>query len=77
MRMNNKERQQKLDIEKWLASEKFGYDKAGGMEWCTHCEYTEYADNKNGGMCTYEPNNKSKYPCATAYNRMRKNKLNK
>ena len=72
MRMNNKERQQKLDIEKWLASEKVGYDKAGGMEWCTYCEWTEYVDNKNGGMCTYEPTSKSKYPCATAYNRMKK-----
>ena len=32
--MTNQERQKLLDEEKWLASEKAGYDKAGGMDWC-------------------------------------------
>lgn len=71
--MTNKERQAKLDEEKWLLSEKLGYDKAGGMDWCTHCECAEYADNKNGGECTYTEDKKNLYPCARAYNRMKKN----
>ena len=74
--ISNKKLQEKLDKEKWLLSEKLGYDKAGGMDWCTHCEFTDYADNKNGGVCTYLECKKNLYPCAKAYNRMKK-KVNK
>ena len=75
--MTNQARQKLLDEEKWLASEKAGYDKAGGMEWCTHCEHTEYADNENGGMCTYIESSTMKFPCAKAYNRMIKHNKGK
>ena len=72
MSITNKERQQKLDVEKWLLSEKLGYDKAGGMDWCTYCIYTQYADNQNGAKCNFIDNGRNGFPCARAYNRMKK-----
>ena len=61
----------KLDDEKWYASQKVGYDLAGAMDWCNYCIYSiECKENKSGKACTF---NKIKgYPCAQAYNKMKK-----
>ena len=68
--MNNVQRQMKLDDEKWYASQKAGKDRAGAMSWCNFCKFQ--SDNK----CSYgnKPTDKIrvKYPCATAYNKMKK-----
>ena len=64
--ISNKERQQKLDVEKWLLSEQLGYDKAGDMDWCVYCEYAD------DGSCTYLECKKNPYPCSRAYNRMKR-----
>ena len=69
--MSNKEKQQKLDIEKWLASEKCGYDRAGSMDWCNYCKAQKQSTIAKGKVfCANKE--KDTTTCATAYNRMRK-----
>ena len=68
--MTNKEKQVKLDNEKWLESEKVGYDKAGEMDWCYYCNH-QFSDLTNNKFkCMYDGD--SYTPCATAYNRMKR-----
>ena len=73
--MTNQERQQKLDVEKWLKSQELGVDNSGVMPWCTYCDFQTY--NGIFGLCTHNGDTKVKYPCAKAYNRMTKNKNGK
>ena len=68
--MSNKEKQQKLDIEKWLASEKCGYDRAGSMDWCNYCKAQKQSIAKGKVFCANKE--KDTTTCATAYNKMRK-----
>jgi hypothetical protein len=68
--MKNKERQKKLDEQKWLESEKEFCDKTGEMPYCFYCLYqTQYLvcqatqeERENGCIC------------AKAYNKMVRNK---
>ena len=68
--MSNKEKQQKLDIEKWLASEKCGYDRAGSMDWCNYCKAQKQYITQGKVFCANKA--KDTTTCATAYNKMRK-----
>ena len=68
--MSNKETQQKLDIKKWLASEKCGYDRAGSMDWCNYCKAQKQSTTKEKVFCANKE--KDSTTCATAYNKMRK-----
>lgn len=77
--MTNSENQRIRDKEKYLESERLGYDKAGDMTWCEFCEFsTTCMSSISGKRCDYGGTSgdfeKVPYPCATAYNRMmRKN----
>ena len=68
--MTKQERQNKLDIEKWCASQKAGYDLAGAMNWCNYCKY------QCSKKCIYGQNPvdkiKVKFPCAAAYAKLEK-----
>ena len=66
--MSNKEKQQKLDIEKWLASEKCGYDRAGSMDWCNYCKAQKQSITQGEVFCANKE--KDTTTCATAYNKM-------
>ena len=68
--MGNKEKQQKLDVEKWLASEKCGYDRAGSMDWCNYCKAQKQSTTQGKVLCANKE--KDTTTCATAYNKMRK-----
>lgn len=68
--MSNKEKQQKLDIEKWLASENCGYDRAGSMDWCNYCKAQKQSITQEKVFCANKE--KDTTTCATAYNKMRK-----
>lgn len=75
--MTNKENQKRLDNKKYLESEAAGFDKAGSMEYCDCCDYQKlHKESKSGKICIhgYHPKNKElhPYPCATAYNRMKR-----
>ena len=75
--MTNLENQKIRDKEKWLESQKVGYDKAGDMGWCRVCEFsTECVTRESGRRCDYGGTTgdfiKVPYPCATAYNRMKR-----
>lgn len=66
--MSNKEKQQKLDIEKWLASEQCGYDRAGSMDWCNYCKAQKRSTTQGKVFCANKA--KDTTTCATAYNKM-------
>lgn len=68
--MTNIERQKKLDKEKWLESEKNGYDMGGCMLHCQYCEYADHTHPTMNGKC-YATQKQRQYQClcATAYNR--------
>lgn len=68
--MTKQERQNKLDIEKWHASQKAGYDLAGAMNWCNYCAYQRKRNCVYGDKPTYK--SRVKFPCATAYAKMEK-----
>ena len=75
--MTNVENQKIRDKEKWLESQKAGYDKAGAMPWCEVCEFSEPCrTSKSGRRCDYGGTTGDfdivPYPCATAYNRMKR-----
>lgn len=66
--MKNKERQKRLDINKWLESEKQGEDMSGAMLYCDACE-----KQRNGYWCgCTQDERETQCLCATAYNRMRR-----
>lgn len=74
--MTNKERQEKLNIEKWKASELAMEDLSGKMLWCgccNKCENESYVDFINGNH-NYCASNQTEIDdlclCAKAYNRM-------
>lgn len=75
--MTNKENQKIRDKEKWVESQSSGYDKAGDMTWCYSCEFsTSCQTSRSGRRCDYGGTTgdyeKVPYPCATAYNRMKR-----
>jgi hypothetical protein len=75
--MTNKEKQKIRDKEKWLESQRVGYDKSGDMLWCGSCEFSQTClTSKSGKRCDYGGTSgdydKVPYPCATAYNRMKR-----
>ena len=75
--MTNKENQKIRDKEKWEESQKVGYDKAGDMPWCGCCEFSTTCNtNPSGKRCDYGGTtgdfDLTPYPCATAYNRMKR-----
>ena len=75
--MKNSENQKIRDKEKWLESQKVGYDKAGSMLWCEACEFSANCKtSKSGKRCDYGGTTGDfenvPYPCATAYNRMKR-----
>ena len=68
--ISNKDLQQQLDKEKWLESEKAGYDKSGDMPYCEHCFYKEL-----DGFCS-QPHKERECNslCAKAYNKSKRKK---
>lgn len=75
--MKNSENQKIRDKEKWLESQKAGYDKAGDMPWCASCEFSATCNtSQSGKRCDYGGTTGDyinvPYPCATAYNRMKR-----
>ena len=68
--MTNKARQKKLDKEKWLESEKNGYDMSGCLWHCQYCEHADHTHPTLYGKCyATQEQRESKCLCATAYNR--------
>lgn len=78
--MTNKQRQEKLNIEKWEASKRVMEDLSGQMLWCQYCPKCEkdtFVDYINGSnnFCTAEQTEKDNLClCAKAYNKLKKNK---
>ena len=75
--MTNNENQKSRDNEKWVESQKRGYDMSGNMSWCHSCEFSTTCQTSPSGMrCDYGGTmgdfEKTPYPCATAYNRMKR-----
>ena len=70
--MTNKERQQKLDKQKYLKSERIGVDMSGAMTYCCFCKEKKYPLNCDVAQEVRE----SKCLCAKAYNRMKRSKKN-
>lgn len=79
--MTNKERQEKLNVEKWKASKVAMEDLSGKMIWCQLCQKCEndtYADFICGyhKVCLAEQSERDKLClCAFAYNKY-KRKIN-
>ena len=71
--MTNRECQKARDNEKWKESQAEGYDMAGAMPWCAHCEFSHDAVTKTSKICTHKSTDIT-YPCATAWNRMKANR---
>lgn len=65
--MTNKERQKSLDKKKWIASEKYGGDLSGAMEYCWACKH-----RYDIGCTTTQKEREAACLCATAYNRMKR-----
>ena len=64
--MNNKQRQTRLDKEKYLASEQAQADLSGKMPYCAACT------NENPDGCEYTQEQREQgCICAKAYNRRR------
>lgn len=64
--MNNKQRQTRLDKEKYLASEQAQTDLSGKMPYCAACT------NENPSGCEYTQEQREQgCICAKAYNRGR------
>ena len=75
--MNNVENQKIRDKEKWLESQKRGYDMAGAMPCCSYCEFSVKCESRASGYrCDYGGTTGDfelvPKPCATAYNRMKR-----
>lgn len=58
--------QKMCDKNKWLESEKCGYDKSGDMDFCKHCE----RHLTNNTCITIQEEREKYYLCAKAYKRM-------
>lgn len=68
--MTNKQRQIKLDEEKWLESESSGVDKSGDMPYCEFCGY----QTPSGNCDILQEIREKACLCAKAYNKSKKNK---
>lgn len=68
--MTNVERQAKLDKDKWLLSEKEGFDRTGEMPYCFYCIYQDtYLNCK-----ATQEERESSCLCAKAWNRRNKSR---
>ena len=68
--MTNKERQKRLDLERWYESEKHNGDMSGLLPYCRDCKHR----NKNYADCDLSYTERTQtQACATAYNKMKKN----
>lgn len=65
--MDYKAKQEELNKEKWLLSEKYGMDATGKMKHCTHCSFRNYPFME---CVTTEENRNSKCLCAYAFEAM-------
>lgn len=81
--MNNPKRQEQLDKQRWIRSEKAKCDMGGTFDYCAVCEQrsaaigTHYYTATPHCNCSYEQR-KQDNTCAKAYNKYyRKKKLNK
>ena len=63
--MKNSELQRKLNEQKWYVSEAKGKDQSGKMDWCKSCNY-----QKENSCAVTELDRGVLCLCATAYNRM-------
>ena len=68
--MKNPERQRSLDKKKYLESIRLDSDQSGKMIYCQVCNYKDVF----GGCVKSQLEKDQHYYCATAYNRMRRNK---
>lgn len=67
--LTNKERQKKLDYEKYVRSSQNHTDFTGKMEYCVKCE------KQSNGKCTVEQaDREAKSLCAVAYNKLHRSK---
>ena len=67
--MKNVERQKQLDEQKWYVSEAKGESQSGKMDWCNFCKH-QY----KGCCLKTQEEREEKCLCATAYNRMKRNR---
>lgn len=66
--ITNKERQKELDKEKWLESERIGFNCSGSMYYCNTCDKEEDFDCK-----ATQAEREEKTLCAKAYNKHQRN----
>lgn len=71
--MTNKERQKQLDNEKWVESEKQGFDMSGCMSYCEKCEFADHSHPTENGKCYATQEEREKCTlCAKAFNKMKR-----
>lgn len=71
--ISNKERQRQLDEEKWLESEKQGFDMGGCMLYCQYCDKADHRHKTELGKCYATQDQRvADCLCAKAYNKMQK-----
>lgn len=46
-----KKTQKALDKQKWLESEKQGFDMSGCMPYCQYCDYADHSHPTENGRC--------------------------
>lgn len=68
--ISNKDRQKRLDEEKWLESEQKNEDMSGAMYYCDYCDKQSRAYTCKATQQERE----NKNLCATAYNRFKRYK---
>ena len=68
--ITNKEKQERLDLAKYLASEKAGRDLAGMADHCFACPYQEAEAGKIIGCKVSHEERVEKTACAKAWNHL-------
>jgi hypothetical protein len=73
MALTLKQRQQKLDLQKWVDSKKQGFDMSGCMLYCEKCEFANHSHPTEHGKCyATQEQRESQCLCAKAYNKRQK-----
>lgn len=66
--IKNELKQKQLDEQKWLESEKQGWDLSGALDYCNYCKHRE-----TFGTCPISQETRVlKCACTKAYNKMRR-----
>ena len=73
MALTLKQRQKRLDLEKWVESKKQGFDMSGCMLYCQFCEKADHRNKTEAGQCyATQEERVADSICAKAYNKMKK-----